>query len=124
MLFVSSPACFFLRVPIITMYYYIRWRMGDEFVENCRRGVLFYVAVMPPLACLIVVLSLLDLYHEGNFSIRLVQNKKIGMINSASAPSLLIPLAPLFLRHLLPGFDCFAFFLFVATPAILSCSAL
>ena len=90
--------------------------MGDEFVENCRRGVLFYVAVMPPLACLIVVLSLLDLYHEGNFSIRL--------INSASAPSLLIPLAPLFLRHLLPGFDCFAFFLFVATPAILSCSAL
>jgi hypothetical protein len=44
--------------------------MGDEFVDNCRRGVLFYVAVMPPLACLIVVLSLLDLYHEGNFSLR------------------------------------------------------
>lgn len=43
------------------------WKMGDEFVERCRRGVLFYVAVMPPLALLIVILSLLGLYHEGNF---------------------------------------------------------
>lgn len=43
------------------------WRMGDEFVERCRRGVLFYVAVMPLLALLIVILSLLGLYHEGNF---------------------------------------------------------
>jgi len=45
------------------------WRMGDDFVERCRRGVLFYVAVMPLLALLIVVLSLLGLYHEGNFSV-------------------------------------------------------
>jgi len=45
------------------------WAMGDEFVKNCRRGVLFYVATMPPLALLIVVLSLLGLYHEGNFSL-------------------------------------------------------
>jgi len=60
--------------------------MGDEFVENCRRGVLFYVAVMPPLACLIVVLSLLDLYHEGNFSIRYGahQSQRIFFINNSS----------------------------------------
>jgi hypothetical protein len=45
------------------------WAMGDEFVKNCRRGVLFYVATMPPLAGLIVILSLLGLYHEGNFSV-------------------------------------------------------
>jgi hypothetical protein len=50
------------------------WRMGDEFVERCRRGVLFYVAVMPPLALLIVVLSLLGLYHEGNFRYSILHN--------------------------------------------------
>ena len=44
------------------------WPMGEGFVHRARRGVLFYVATMPPLALLIVFLSLLNLYHEGNFS--------------------------------------------------------